>query len=93
MNVFLKKSLLSIFILFCMLIMLLYYNRQSKASKTVYMLKSYKNTIALYKDEEIIKLYNDIVLNTLSSNDIQNFTNGLSFSSPSQAENYLLDFD
>ncbi len=65
----------------------------TEAPKNNYTLKAYKNTIALYSGDEIIDIYDNIVLNTLPKNDIQNFSNGISFSTITQAEIYLEDFD
>ncbi len=58
-----------------------------------YTLKSYKNTVALYNGEKIIKIYNNIVLNTLPQTDIQNFNKGIPVSTQVEAELYLEDFD
>ena len=59
----------------------------------IYTLKSYKNTVALYQGENLIKTYDEIVLNTLPPKDIQSFNSGVLFDSQSQAETYLLDFE
>lgn len=58
-----------------------------------YCLKSYKNTVALYNGEEIIQIYNNIVLNTLPEQDVINFNNGIAVATPAQAEIILEDFD
>ena len=58
-----------------------------------YTLKAYKNTVALYNGEEIVKIYDDVVLNTLPEKDIYLFKSGLSVTSPEQADCYLEDFD
>ncbi len=69
-------------------------NTNSISSKnTTYILKSYRNSIALYNEEKIIKVYDHVVLNTLPEKDIQNFNKGIPFSTPNQAEIYLLDFE
>ena len=58
-----------------------------------YMLRSYKNTIALYNNENIVKIYDNIVLNTLPQQDIQSFNNGIPVTSQTAAESYLQDFE
>ncbi len=58
-----------------------------------YTLKSYKNTIALYKDENLVKTYDDIVLNTLPMADINRFKSGITVSSEEDAVRILEDYD
>lgn len=63
------------------------------ASDINYILKSYKNTVALYNGEEIIEVYDNIILNTLPLEDIRNFNIGIPVSTPAAAELYLEDFE
>lgn len=58
-----------------------------------YMLKSYKNTVALYNNGNIVKIYDDVVLNTLPPQDIQNFNSGIPVTSQTAAETYLVHFE
>ena len=90
MITFIKKILFPILIFTSIFILLL---RFASNAQTDYTLKSYKNTIALYNGKEIIKLYSEIVLNTLPEKDIQTFEKGITFSTTSQADNYLQDFE
>ncbi len=66
---------------------------QQKVEDDTYYLKSYKNTVALYNGEEIVEIYNNIVLNTLPEQDIISFNNGIAVATPAQAEIILEDFD
>lgn len=96
MSSFIKKALLPIIIFTLLLIFMLHLinnQKNNNAIKSNYVLKSYKNTVALYNGEEIITIYDSIVLNTLPSKDIQNFNNGIPVSTKAQAETYLEDFD
>ena len=68
-------------------------SKSTSNKTTTYVLKSYKNSVALYNEGELIKVYDDVVLNTLPQKDVQNFNKGISFASLTQAENYLLDFE
>ena len=58
-----------------------------------YYLKAYKNTVALYNGEEIVEIYNNIVLNTLPEQDRISFNSGISVATPAQAEILLEDYD
>ena len=49
--------------------------------------------MALYKNDQLVKSYESIVLNTLPQKDIQNFNTGISFDNQLQAELYLEDFE
>lgn len=95
MNIFVKKILFPALTFISVFIFILHFiNGLSKTANTVqYTLKSYKNTVALYRGEEIIKIYNNIVLNTLPKKDIQNFNSGIPVATETQAEAYLEDFD
>ena len=93
MTTFIQKILFPILLLFFILLIFLYQINHSDTTISHYTLKSYKNTVALYKNEKIVQLYNEIVLNTLPTQDIQNFKKGISVSSPDQAEIYLQDFE
>ena len=95
MNLFIKKILVPtiIFILLFVFIAFLTTNKPTNKKQNNYVLKSYKNTIALYSNENIVKTYDNIVLNTLPLQDIQNFTSGIPFTSQTAAETYLEDFE
>ena len=95
MAVFVKKVLFPILIFISVFLIILYLinNYQSTQTSVNYTLKAYKNTVALYNGDEIIEIYNNIVLNTLPEKDIQNFNNGIPVTTPTQAKTYLENFD
>ncbi len=95
MSFFIKKLVFPILCFMAVFLMLLYFITYYQKTDTSvnYTLKSYKNTVALYNGEKVIKIYNNIVLNTLPQKDIQNFNSGISISNPSQAEEYLENFE
>lgn len=95
MSVFIKKMLFPILILTAAFIILIRFLTDIPPQKTTisYTLKSYKNTVALYKNEELIKTYDSIVLNTLPQKDIQSFNSGIEVTTPTQADAFLEDFD
>ncbi len=95
MQFFIKKILFPILTLASILLIIIHFSNDYQKTNTSvnYTLKSYKNTVALFNGEEIIKIYNNIVLNTLPEKDIQNFNKGISVTTQTAAEAYLADFD
>lgn len=95
MMFFARKILFTTIVFISMFVIILYsFNLFRKNDKQIdYTLKSYKNTVALYDGEKAIKIYSNIVLNTLPPNDIQSFNNGIKVSTPLQAEKLLEDFE
>lgn len=65
-----------------------------KNEKTEQMrLIAYKNTVALYRGDELIQTYGDIVLNTLPENDRLRFSSGIEVANESEAQSILEDYD
>ncbi len=64
-----------------------------KSADSTYTLKSYRNTVALYDNDELITTFEDIVLNTLPESDIAAFNEGVSIESVDAAQKYLEDYD
>ena len=92
---FIKKTLFSAIIIAFSIVIMIYLLNNTKTSdtNTDYTLKSYKNTVALYNNEQILEIYSDIVLNTLPQKDIQNFNKGIPVKTPAAAQAYLENFD
>ena len=97
MNVFIKKILFPTLIFILLFVFIAFLTTKKPTidhePQDNYMLKSYKNTVALYNNENIIKVYDNIVLNTLPQQDIHNFNIGITVSSPEHADTYLEDFE
>ncbi len=93
MAIFIKKIIFPILLFISIFLIFLHLVSDSKTTINNYTLKAYKNTVALYNGEEIIDVYDNIVLNTLPNNDVSKFKSGISVASPSQAEIYLQDFE
>ncbi len=95
MTFFIKKILFPILIFISIFIITLYFmtDYQSADTNVNYTLKSYKNTVALYNGEEIVEIYNNIVLNNLPERDIQNFNSGIPVATRAQADTLLEDYD
>ena len=59
-----------------------------------YVLRAYNNTVALYNGEnEIVEVYDGIVLNTLPDADVRQLTNGIAFSTKAEALRTVEDYD
>ena len=95
MSLFFKKILFPVLVFICAFMIILYFIKDYQKTDTSvnYTLKAYKNTVALYNGEEIVKIYSNIVLNTLPEKDIITFNNGISVTDAVQAEAILEDYD
>ena len=94
MSFFIRKIFFPILTFICIFALIIcFFKNKQKNTNSVYTLKSYKNTVALYKNDQLVKSYESIVLNTLPQKDIQNFNTGISFDNQLQAELYLEDFE
>lgn len=58
-----------------------------------YRLMAYENTIALYKNEELIEIYDEIVLNSLPIYDREAFKKGIIISDISTIDEILQDYE
>ena len=67
--------------------------RDSKQNKSDWVLHSYGNNVALYKDDEIIEIYNTVYLDTLPKADRKQFENGILFHTKKEALMALEDYD
>ncbi len=86
-------ALLTAFILSLSFLLLFRHKEGDKKTKETYTLKSYRNCVALYKNEEIIEIYDDIVLNNLPPNDKAILKSGIEFNSISEVDTALQDYD
>ncbi len=58
-----------------------------------WVLHSYGNNVALYKGDDIVEVYGEIVLDTLPEDDRRLLDNGISFSTKEEAVNAIEDYD
>ena len=94
MTVTIQKAILIILITLLVIACILYFTLQkSSEPEEILLLKSYRNKVALYNGEEMLRSYDDIVLNTLPQTDIENFKNGIAVKSIEDAEIFLENFD
>lgn len=58
-----------------------------------FTLKAYNNTVALYKGEEILEVYDGIVLNNLPVTDRDALNKGINFENRTEAETSVENYD
>lgn len=91
------KFILSFTVLSAILIIILmllgFSFKSNTQSADVHILKSYKNTVALYTNGEFIKSYDSIVLNTLPQVDINSLNNGIAVENDKEIDKILQDYD
>lgn len=92
MTYVIKKTTLLLFIILLILSLCLVGTHLDTTGDN-YTLKAYKNTVALYNGDKIIKTYSNIVLNTLPQKDIQSFKTGITMASQQDADDFLIDFE
>ena len=95
MLTFFKKlfNIFKILSVFAVILCFLVSCKDAPKQSTKYSLKAYKNTVALFENEKPVKVYENIVLNTLPEKDIQNFDKGISVATQAQAETILEDYE
>lgn len=82
-----------LFTLLLSIILILIAYRSEKPLNNEYVLKSHKGTVALYRGEEIITVYDGIVISTLPFADRLRFSEGITVSGPEDAEIIIEDYD
>lgn len=66
---------------------------QNKADYHKYVLKSYRNTVALYDGDFLVETYDNIVLDTLPVGDRKTFGEGITVSDKKEALSIIENFD
>lgn len=69
------------------------YAEKSNAESDKYFLRAHENTVALFKENEIIKVYDGIILNTLPESDIYTLKNGIEYENIEDADLAAEDYD
>lgn len=82
-----------IFTLILVTILLLIAYRTDADKNAPYSLKNYNGTVALFKGEEIITVYDGIILSTLPYADRQKFSSGIMLESPDDVQSIIEDYD
>ncbi len=89
-----KTVTILIIVSFIIIIALLVFGLSAKPQEApILTVKAYKNTVALYNDQEIVTVYDDIVLNTLPPADINRLSSGITVENRAAAEKLLEDYD
>ncbi len=66
---------------------------EKTVKKDVYIMKTVDNTVALFKNEDLIRVFDGIVVDTLPINDRLLLEKGIEFSSESEASLAAEDYD
>lgn len=82
-----------LFTLVLTVILILIAHRNEKTVDSHYTLKSYNGTVALYCDNEIVTVYDGIVLSTLPYEDRARFSEGITVQNPTDAQIIVEDYD
>ena len=85
--------IIAVTLIFVIAVVVFGLNMKSATANTSYTLKAYRNTVALYQNDNLIKTYDDIVLNTLPISDINRFKSGITVSSENDAIRIIEDYD
>lgn len=85
--------IIAVTIIFVIAVVVFGLSMNSGTENTSYTLKAYRNTVALYQNDNLIKTYDDIVLNTLPISDINRLKSGITVSSENDAIKIIEDYD
>ena len=69
------------------------FKAETRTVQDAYILKTYKNSVALYCNGEPIKIYKDIVVNTLPQVDVLKFNQGIIIEDMQKIDEILQDYD
>ena len=84
---------ITLMLLMTVINVLFFRTNTEETSAAIYTLKSYRNCLALYENEEILEIYNDVVLYNLPPTDREVLSKGITFNSKEEAQIALQDFD
>ena len=68
-------------------------DRSAPPAEEGYILKEYNNTVALYKGEKVLNVYDGIVVSSLPNDDRQRLKNGIKLRNPEDAQAIIEDYD
>lgn len=90
-----KKAVISVLAAICLItgaiIIGLLFRNQPQQDK--YVLASYRNTVALFKNGEVVEVYNDVVLSSLPKCDQDMFSKGIEIKNTDEVSSLLEDYD
>ena len=87
---FIAISAIIITILMCLGIS---FKSETNTAQDTFLLKTYKNSVALYCNGEPIKIYKDIVVNPLPQVDVLKFNQGIIIEDMQKIDEILQDYD
>lgn len=66
---------------------------QTDEANAKFMLKSHNNAVALYQNDQVVEVYDQIVLNALPGLDILKFNQGIPIEDIGKIDEILQDYD
>ena len=67
--------------------------RSENTTVSSYILKDYNGTVALYKGQDLLTVYDGVVLSSLPLEDRVRFGEGIAVDSPEDADSIIEDYD
>lgn len=81
------------FLAFVFLICSVVIMKKGRNEPNIYKLMAYENNVALYRNEELILVYDEIVLNSLPEYDQESFKKGIIVSEINKIDEIIEDYE
>lgn len=88
-----NKKILILTVAVTLIICVFFILSDKKEDTLSYKLGSYKNTVALYENDQPIEIYDSIVLTSLPETDRRKFDKGIVINSKAEATKIIEDYD
>lgn len=90
-----KKAMIAVLAAVCLIIgaMIISFFLKKESEPDKYILAAYRNTVALFKNGEIVEVYDDVVLSSLPKIDRDMFSKGIEITDTDQVSSLLEDYD
>ena len=84
---------ISVFLVLLLFSMIIFTKSENAAENSGYYMKSLNNTVVLYKDDTIIKVYDGIIVDTLPTSDRDLLNKGIYYENIADADIAAEDYD
>lgn len=84
---------ISVFLVLLLFSVIFFTKSEKNAENSGYYMKSFNNTVVLYKDDTIIKVYDGIILDTLPTSDRDLLNKGIYYENIADADTAAEDYD
>lgn len=86
-------TFITVFLVFLLYIIVFLVKTDQTPQQSGYYMKSLENTVVLYKDDAIIKVYDGIILDTLPLADRDQLNKGIHYKNIADADTAAEDYD